>query len=266
MVPQLFTGDCLEIMPALPSKSVNLVLCDPPYGTTLMTWDKVLPFAPLWAEYERLLAPGGCVVLFGSQPFTAAVVMSRPQWFKHELVWDKNKCGSPGLAKIRPMKVHENIAVFAAEPDDEFYEIHDNLIVFAPGRTTYNPQMEAGEPYARKTDKPEGYVGRCNNHKYGLKPRQSFENFGTRYPKSVLRISRDFSAQQQVHPTQKPIPLMEWIVKTYSNEGETVLDNCMGSGSTGVAALKHRRRFIGIENDPAMAAIAAHRILAHSVR
>lgn len=243
---QLFTGDCLQIMPTLPSKSVHLVLCDPPYGTTLNQWDKVLPFDAVWTEYERLLTPGGCVVLFGSQPFSAALVMSRPQWFKHELIWDKNKCGSPGLAKIRPMKTHENV------------------LVFAPGRTTYNPQMEAGEPYSRKTDNPEGYVGRCNNHRYGLKPRNGFENHGTRYPKSVLRISRDFSAQQQVHPTQKPVPLLEWLVKTYSNEGETVLDNCMGSGSTGIAALKHGRRFIGIENDPAMAAMAADRILTHN--
>ena len=243
---QLFTGDCLDIMPTLPSGSVHLVLCDPPYGKTLNTWDKVLPFAPMWEQYKRLLAPGGTVILFGNQPFTSAAVMSNPKWFKQCLVWDKNKCGSPGLAKVRPMQTHEDI------------------IVFAPGRTTYNPQMEAGEPYRRQTDNPEGYVGRCNNHKYGLKPRNGFENHGTRYPKSIRRVSRDFSAQQQVHPTQKPVALMEWLILTYSNEGETVLDNCMGSGPVGIAALKHGRRFIGIENDPAMAAIAAHRILTHN--
>lgn len=189
-----------------------------------------------------MLVPTGCVVLFGSQPFTAALVMSRPKWFKHELIWDKNKCGSPGLANIRPMKTHENV------------------LIFAPGRTTYNPQMESGEPYSRKTERPEGYVGRCNNHKYAMKPRSEFRNEGTRYPKSVLRISRDFSAQQQVHPTQKPVPLLEWIVRTYSNQGETVLDNCMGSGSTGIAALQQGRRFVGIENDPEMAKIAERRI------
>ena len=245
-MPQLLTGDCLKIMPTLPDRSVHLVLCDPPYGTTLNTWDKVLPFGPMWEQYARLLAPGGAVILFGCQPFTSAAVMSNPKWFKQCLVWDKNKCGSPGLAKIRPMQTHEDV------------------IVFAPGRTTYNPQMEAGEPYARKTDNPAGYVGRCNNHKYGMKPRNGFENHGTRYPKSVLRISRDFSAQQQVHPTQKPVPLLEWLVLTYSNKGETILDNCMGSGSAGIAALKHGRRFIGIENDPAMADTAAHRILTHN--
>ena len=109
-------------------------------------------------------------------------------------------------------------------------------------------------------------MGRCNNHQYGLKPRNGFENHGTRYPKSIRRVSRDFSAQQQVHPTQKPVALMEWLILTYSNEGETVLDNCMGSGPVGIAALKHRRRFIGIENDPAMAATAAHRILTHNAQ
>jgi len=191
----LIHGNCLDTMRTLAGKSVNLVLCDPPYGTTLNNWDRLLPFDAVWAEYERLLVSGGCVVLFGSQPFTSALVMSKAKWFKYEVIWDKNKCGSPGLAKYRPMKTHENI------------------LVFAPGKTTYNPQMEAGEPYSRQTDKLGGYVGRCNNHKYGMKPRSEFQNQGTRYPKSVLRISRDFSAQQQVHPTQKPVPLMEWLVK-----------------------------------------------------
>lgn len=238
----LHTGDCLQIMPTLPPGSVNLVLCDLPYGTTNCAWDSVIPFEPLWAEYRRLLAPGGAVILFGNQPFTSAAIMSNPKWFKQCLVWDKNKCGSPGLAKIRPMQTHEDI------------------MVFAPGRTTYNPQMEAGTPYARQTSKPEGYVGRVNNHGYGMKPRQGFVNHGTRYPKSIVRISRDFSAQQQVHSAQKPVPLLEWLVQTYSNPGDTVLDNCYGSGATGIAAVKHGRRFIGIELDPDMAVVGAERI------
>lgn len=256
----LYMGDCLRIMPDLPANSVDLVLCDPPYGTTLNEWDKVLPFDAMWVEYERVLKPSGCVVLFGSQPFTAALVMSKPGWFKHELVWDKNKCGSPGLAKIRPMKTHENVAVFSPMEDDDFYELHENLIVFAPGRTTYNPQMEAGKPYARQSKKPEGYVGRCNNHKYGLKPRTGFVNEGTRYPKSVIQISRDFSAQQQVHPTQKPVTLARWLIRTYSNPGDVVLDNAMGSGSTGIAALIEGRSFIGIEKDTDYFNIAWQRI------
>ena len=125
---------------------------------------------------------------------------------------------------------------------------HENVLIFyKDSGGTYNPQMEKGEPYKRQSKNPEGYVGRKNDHGYGMKPRQGFENTGTRYPKSILNISRDFSAQQQVHPTQKPVPLCEWLIRTYSNEDEVVLDNCMGSGSTGVACVNTNRRFIGIE-------------------
>jgi len=227
----LLRGDCLSLMPTLPAASVNLVLCDLPYGTTNCRWDSVIPFDELWANYKRVLAPGGCVVLFGSMPFTAMLVQSNPKWFKDHLVWNKNKCGSPALAKIRPMRVHEDV------------------LVFAPGRTVYNPQMEVGEPYARKSSRPEGYVGRKNDHGYGMKPRTEFENTGTRYPKSIVSISRNFSAQQQAHPTQKPVPLLEWLVKTYSNPGDIVLDNCMGIGTTGQACTATGRKFIGIELD-----------------
>lgn len=238
----LFNGDTFVAMSQLEDESINLILCDPPYGTTLNAWDKVLPFDKLWNAYRRLLKPGGTVLLFGNQPFTSEVVLSNRAWFKQVLVWNKNKCGSPGLAKVRPMNVHEDI------------------IVFAPGRTTYNPQMEKGEPYARKSSDPEGYIGRCNNHAYGLKPRTEFSNDGTRYPKSIINISRDFSAQQQVHPTQKPVLLLEWLIRTYSNEGDVVLDNCMGSGSTGVAAMNTGRNFVGIELDAGYFEIAKERI------
>jgi len=221
---------------------VNLILCDLPYGTTSCSWDIIIPFNALWDAYRRVLAPGGCVLLFGNQPFTSRLILSNLVWYKQALVWNKNKCGSPGLAKIRPMQVHEDI------------------VVFAPGRTVYNPQMEAGEPYARKTERPEGYVGRVNNHGYGMKPRNGFSNEGTRYPKSIINISRDFSAQQQVHPTQKPVPLLEYLIKTYSNEGDTVMDNTMGSGSTGVAARNTNRNFIGIEKDPVFFNIAVQRV------
>lgn len=258
---KLLHGDCLERMQEIEDNSVNLVLADPPYGSTLNDWDKIIPFDKLWQQYERVLHPSGCVILFGSQPFTSALVMSNPKWFKHELVWDKNKCGSPGLAKIRPMKTHENIAVFSQMDDEEFYEVHDNLLIFAPGRTTYNPQMEAGEPYSRKSSNPAGYVGRCNNHKYGMKPKTEFTNEGTRYPKSILRISRDFSAQQQVHPTQKPVSLMEWLVLTYSNEWDTVLDNVFGSCPVGIACMNSNRKFIGIEKDEEYFDIGLKRIL-----
>ena len=242
MTPTLMQGYTLDMMRMVLDKEVNLILCDLPYGTTSCSWDIIIPFNALWDAYRRVLAPGGCVLLFGNQPFTSRLILSNLVWYKQALVWNKNKCGSPGLAKIRPMQVHEDI------------------VVFAPGRTVYNPQMEVGEPYARKTEKPEGYVGRVNNHGYGMKPRNGFTNDGTRYPKSIINISRDFSAQQQVHPTQKPVPLLEYLIRTYSNEGDTVMDNTMGSGSTGVAARNTNRNFIGIEKDPVFFNIAVQRV------
>ena len=242
MTPTLMQGDTLEKMKDVRDGTVNLILCDLPFGTTSCSWDIIIPFNGLWDAYRRVLAPGGCVLLFGNQPFTSHLILSNLVWYKQALVWNKNKCGSPGLAKIRPMQVHEDI------------------VVFAPGRTVYNPQMEVGEPYARKTEKPEGYVGRVNNHGYGMKPRNGFTNEGTRFPKSIINISRDFSAQQQVHPTQKPVPLLEYLIRTYSNEGDTVMDNTMGSGSTGVAARNTNRNFIGIEKDPVFFNIAVQRV------
>lgn len=240
---ELLQGDCLELMQEIPDKSVDLICCDPPYGTTSIKWDEVLDFDKMWEQYGRIIKPKGVIVLFGSQPFSAQLICSKLKWFRYELVWNKNKCGSPGLAKYRPMKTHENVLIF-----------------YKDSGGTYNPQMEVGEPYARKSKNPEGYVGRKNDHGYGMKPRKEFENKGTRYPKSIINISRDFSAQQQVHPTQKPVPLMEWLIKTYSNPGETVLDNCMGSGSTGVAAIKQNRKFIGMEYDSEYFKISQDRI------
>lgn len=239
---ELHQGDCLKIMADMPDNSVDAVVCDPPYGTTNCRGDDPLPLGQMWACVRRVLKPQGCVVLFGGQPFTSRLVLSNEAWFKHEVIWDKNKCGSPGLAKVRPMIVHENI------------------LVFAPGKTTYNPQMEEGEPYSRRSINPQGYVGKANRHGYGMKPRTEFSNPGTRYPKSVLRISRDFSAQQQVHPHQKPVPLTRWLVRTYTNLGDTVLDFSMGSGSTGIACRLEGRRFIGVELDPEYFAIAQARI------
>jgi len=236
-------GDCLELMPRIHSESVDFICCDLPYGTTSIKWDSVLDFNKMWIEYGRIIKPKGIICLFGSQPFSAQLICSKLDWFRYELVWNKNKCGSPGLAKKRPMKTHENILIF-----------------YKNAGGTYNPQMEKGEPFKRESKNPEGYVGKKNDHGYGLKPRKGFENKGTRYPKSIVNISRDFSAQQQVHPTQKPVPLMEWLIKTYSNEGDTVLDNCMGSGSTGVAAIKLNRKFIGMEYDREYYNIAQNRL------
>ena len=243
MDTKIYKGDCLELMKEIPDESIDFICCDPPYGTTSIKWDSVLDFNKMWEQYDRIIKPKGVMCLFGSQPFSAQLICSKLEWFRYELVWNKNKCGSPGLAKKRPMKTHENILIF-----------------YKNAGGTYNPQMTEGKPFKRKSKNKEGYVGKKNDHGYGLKPRKEFENKGTRYPKSILNISRNFSAQQQIHPTQKPVPLMEWLIKTYSNEGEIVLDNCMGSGSTGVAAVRLNRKFIGMEYDDQYFEICQERI------
>lgn len=239
---KLYNDDCFNILSSLEDNSVDFICVDLPYGTTNIEWDSVIPMEKLWPENWRVLKEDGVVCLFGSQPFSSYLIMSDIKNFKYELIWNKNKCGSPGLAKYRPMKVHENILIFSKK------------------KSTYNPQMEKGEPYKRKSKNPEGYTSKSNEHKYGLKPVKEFENKGTRYPKSILNISRDFSAQQQVHPTQKPVPVLEWLIKTYTNEGDTVLDYCMGSGSAGVAAVTNSRNFIGVEKEKKYFDIAEKRI------
>lgn len=236
-------GDCLERMKEIPDNSIDLVLCDPPYQVTTIAWDKALHFDKLWNEYRRILKPTGTVLLFAVGIFTAKVILSNESWYKQTLVWNKNKCGSPGLAKIRPMQVTEDI------------------VVFAPNRTAYNPQMDAGEPYYRKSKNADGYISRCNTHGYGLKPVTEIKNEGTRYPKNIIKISVDYSAQQRVHPTQKPVALMEYLMLTYSNEGDTILDNCFGSCPTGIAAVKTKRNFIGIEYNEDYFQIGKERIL-----
>lgn len=240
---KLIHGDCLIEMGKIEEESIDLIINDPPYGTTSIEWDNILNFDEVWEHYDRIMKPNGIVVMFGSQPFTSKLILSNEKWFKYELIWNKNKCGSPGLAKIRPMKVHENIIIFAKNT-----------------KTTYNPQMEKGEPYYRTSKDEDGYTSKRNTHSYGLKPVSKIVNHGTRYPKSIINISRDFSAQQQIHPTQKPVPLMDWLVKTYSNKGDLVLDNTMGSCPVGISCQKLYRDFIGIEQDKEYFNIAEKRI------
>lgn len=242
---QLFNKDCFDAFKELPDQSIDMVCVDPPYGTTTIEWDKTLDFKQMWSELKRIIKPKGNIIIFGSQPFTSLVIVSNLDWFRHELIWNKNKCGSPGLSKYRPQKVHENIMVFSRESGG-----------------TYNPIMEEGEPYKREAkDKVKGYGKGINSHGYGFK--NVFlggENDGTRYPKSILHASRNFSAQQTVHPTQKPTNVLNWLIMTYSNPGDTVLDFCMGSGSCGVSAKLTGRNFVGIEKDQKFFDIAKIRI------
>lgn len=226
----LIKGSCLDVVFDLSERFGQFVGCwinDPPYGTTLNAWDKVIPADSYWDMAEAITRPTAPLVVFGSQPFTSAMIMSAENWHRYCLVWDKNKCGSPGLAKHRPMKVHEDIIVFSRKPHK------------------YYPQMEVGDPYERAA------VGRKgpNNHKYGFSGHTGIKNTGTRYPKSILRFPRNFSAQQQVHPTQKPTTLLEWLVRSYSVCSDVVLDVTAGSFSTAIAAYVSGRACIAIEQE-----------------
>jgi len=234
---ELLQGDCLEKMKGIPDGSIDMVLTDPPYGRTACKWDSIIPLEPMWEQLKRVIKPNGAIVLFGSQPFTSALIMSNIKKFKYEMVWDKNKGTQPQLANIQPMKSHENICVFGS------------------GRLTYNPQKTIGVPYTR--DNKQNHSKESLSK--GLKPIKQ-ANTGFRVPKTIHLFKRDFSAQSRVHPTQKPVALMEYLIKTYTNEGDTVLDFTMGSGTTGVACVNTGRNFIGIELDPEYCKIAEKRI------
>jgi site-specific DNA-methyltransferase (adenine-specific) len=240
----LYNGDCFDIIPTLEKNSVDLICIDPPYGTTTINWDKVFDFNKMWEMIEYVAKPNANIIIFGSQPFSSLVITSKLKWFKYELIWNKNKCGSPGLAKYRPLKVHENIMIFNKD------------------KGVYNPIMEIGEEYHRVCKNEEGYGSGTNTHGYGFGNNKIKElhNSGTRYPKSILHCSRNFSAQQTLHPTQKPTSLLNWLIMTYSNPGDVVMDFCMGSGSCGVSAKVTGRNFIGIEKEEEYFNISKNRI------
>ena len=235
---QIIQGDCLDIMRELPDKSVDMILCDLPYGTTACKWDTIIPFEPLWEQYKRLIKPNGAIVLTASQPFTSMLVMSNPKWFKYEWIWDKKKSSGALNADVAPLKVHENI------------------LVFGEGRTTYNKQMRQGKPRVDKPNLiPNGDIRQDKSTVLrGYKNEQGLYN-----PVSILEIS-NANQQSKEHPTQKPVALFEYLIKTYTDPGEIVLDNCIGSGTTAVAALNTGRFFIGIEKEPKYAEIARKRL------
>ena len=233
MLNKIHHGDCLEIMKDIPTGSVDMILCDLPYGTTACKWDTIIPLELLWEQYERVIKDNGAIVLTASQPFTSALVSSNYKKFRYEWIWEKNQGVNFLLAKKQPLKVHENILVF--------YKKLPN----------YNPQMETGKPY--KSGK--GDSGEVTNK---VKKIQT-KNKGTRYPKTVKKIKREFG----LHPTQKPVALFEYLIKTYTNEGETVLDNCIGSGTTAIASINTNRNYIGIEKEKEYVDIANERINNH---
>ena len=234
---KLMHGDCLELMSGLTDSSIDMVLCDLPYGTTQNKWDSVIQFEPLWAHYWRVLKKNGAVVLTAAQPFTSALVMSQVQNFRHEWVWVKNKSSGHLNANRRPMRSHEDI------------------LVFSNGRPHYYPQKTEGH-------KPGNYAKRAaQSSNYGYAEPTEYGGQTSRFPRTVLEFSvLNNDSDDRLHPTQKPVALMEYLIKTYTKEGETVLDNCMGSGTTGVACINTSRNFIGMERDEKYFAIAKERL------
>jgi len=222
---EVIQGDCLEVMKGIPDKSIDMILCDLPYGTTACKWDTIIPFEPLWEQYKRIIKDNGAIVLTASQPFTSALVMSNVKMFKYEWIWNKVHAVGFQVAKYRPMQQHENI------------------IVFCKSTPKYNPQMV--ERPSIRTSKV------VKNSK--VSPLASLDGKERRYthwhPKSII-IESGADHSNILHPTQKPVALFEYLIKTYTNEGDLVLDNCAGSGTTGVACKNTNRNYILIEKEP----------------
>ena len=243
----LHLGDCLDVMQDIPDGSVDMVCTDPPYGTTACKWDSVIPFEPMWAQLKRVVKPNGAIVLMASQPFTSALVMSNVAMFKYEWIWGKNLPTGFATASFMPMKSHENMCVFVKH-----------------GKPTFNKQptesMIKDRPFGgrQKTHIPKTAKGAVyNNIQSNSEYIYIKENVS---PRSLLHVPCVPRATGSLHPTQKPVALMEYLIRTYTNPGETVLDFTMGSGTTGVAAANTGRRFIGIEMDADYFTIAQARI------
>ena len=234
---KLIQGDCLEKMKDIPDGSIDMILCDLPYGTTACKWDTTIPFEPLWTQYKRIIKEHGAVVLFGGEPFSSKLRMSNLDWYKYDWIWEKVRPVGHLVVKYRPMQKTENICVFGN------------------GRINYYPQMIKLDKSHKEIKKANGKRGNCEHLSFNQK-KDYVKITDEKYPCNVL----NFSSVQQYHPTQKPVALLEYLIKTYSNENDVVLDNTCGSGSCGVAAVNTNRRFIGIEKDDNYFEIAQKRI------
>lgn len=227
-------GDCLELMNDIPDKSIDMILCDPPYGTTACKWDSIISFERLWEQYKRIIKPNGAIALFGAMPFTAALVTSNYKGYKHHWIWKKNRGTGFQCAKFRPMMATEDIIVFTANGE----------------RVNYYP-------IKTKLDKP--YIGKysSNTENVGFKKSNKYSYYDSKYPTNVLEYKKP---SRPIHPTEKPVDLLEYLIKTYTLEGEIVLDNCMGSGSTCVACVNTNRHYVGFERDEKYFDIACKRL------
>lgn len=239
MINKIYLGDCLELMKDIPDKSVDMILCDLPYGTTKCKWDNVIPFDPLWEQYKRVIKPNGAIVLTASQPFTSMLVMSNPKMFRYDWCWKKSKVTGVLNAKRQPLRTKEDILVF-----------YINSPVYNPqGVVSCDRQTGTGVSSIGKQGEATGKITQTADGKY--------KQTTTGYPRNVLEIS---SEGKTVHPTQKPVALFEYLIKTYTNEGDLVLDNCIGSGTTAIACINTNRKFIGFEKDEHYFNLANERI------
>lgn len=236
LINKIINGDCLDILPTIKDKSIDMILCDLPYGTTSCAWDTIIPFEPLWKEYKRIIKGDGAIVLTSQQPFTSALIMSNPKWFKYCWVWDKHIPRLFQTAKYRPMSRHEDICVFGL------------------GKIKYNPQMI-------KRDKPVKYknYGSSPTISTDLKDTKTSRLSEYRNPDTIIEGLWEANAGK-FHPTQKPVKLFEYLIKTYTNEGDLILDNCLGSGTTALAAKNTNRKYIGIEINKEYCEIAEQRL------
>lgn len=241
---KLLQGDCLELMNKIPDKSIDMILCDLPYGTTKNKWDSVLPFDKMWKQYDRIIKENGCIALFADGMFMSDLMQSNKKLWRYNLVWDKELISGFLNANRMPLRSHEEICIFYKK------------------LPTYNPQFTDGEPlhgmgtkFSQEKNKNNNYgnFDSCNN------PSAKRTGDTKKYPKSIVKFPRPASCVM-IHPTQKPVELLEWLIKTYTNENDFVLDNCMGSGSTGVAAVGINRNFIGMELEEKYFNIAKERI------
>lgn len=235
---QLIQGDCLQEMQNIPDKSIDAIICDLPYGTTSQKWDIVIPFDKLWEQYERIIKPNGAIVLFGKNPFTAKLILSNEKLFKYELIWEKTRAGNNMQVCKQPSAIHENILVFYKK------------------QPTYNDlKFKVDEKYIdkRKNINNSFY---SKGHYKGVMKRKADD--GLRHPQSILPFNSVW--KKGMHPTEKPVELIEWLIKSYTNENETILDNTMGSGTTMIACLNTNRNGIGIELDETYFAIAKKRV------
>ncbi len=242
-VNKIYLGDCLEIMKRIPTKSIDFICCDLPYGSSANQWDILIPFDKLWSQYKRIIKNGGAIALFGTGLFTYRLALSNEKQYKYEIIWEKSKSGSSFTAKYRPISKHENI------------------LIFGKGKVKYNPQLVDGEPYYRKRTANNG--DKPNNHKLGVISESETTNTGFRYPSSVQFFQQKWRRQDQIHPTQKPVELVEWLVRSYTNENDLVLDNCAGSSTTAIACINTNRNWIMIEKEEKYYELSLKRIKEH---